>query len=528
MNERVCLSSFTGADDRARFAAALDYLKAKPGTTLIVEPGIYNITSERARWAQKSVMNGEFGSNPEPVMFSPGYVYDIGLDFNGHKNSTVEGYGATLMIDGFMENISIRNCSGVTVRGFTMDHKRKPYSKGIIRALRKEGDEMIASVDFADEITPKMPSTRSVVYSRSRERFIPDIAGVGGYRYVDEHHCEFPVHGMDESNIGDEVYIWHTFHSRPAIMVLDAVNTLIEDVTIHSHPGMGITAQHGTNITVNRLRVIPSVGEHLSTNTDATHFESCRGLLRLDGCYFDGQGDDSINVHTYYYTVEEHNGREAILSIKAPTGTHAQKLDYPLIGDRMELTEFDSLDPVDTFTVTGVICDYDSYNCRVIFDRDLPESMDGLFFSDPDELPHVEFVNCVARNHFARSILIKSRTCLIENCTVSDVFELGVKIAAEAWWHEGINSESVTVRRCRFINNGRVSSLCGGIGVYMDTDKKEMSHGNVVIEDNIIECPNCEHGIIVDNVKRAVVRRNSIVCRGEPVEKGQVGELITD
>lgn len=522
----VNFDSFEGKDDRERFAAALGYMRMNPGTTLIVPPGVYRITSERARNAQRAVMNGEYGCNPEPIMFNPAYEYDRGLDFDGHRNSTVEAYGATLLIDGFMEDISIRNCSGVTVRGFTIDVKRKPYSKGIVTSVSQEDGRRVAHLEFADEITEKMPCTRCVVYSRELGRFVPDLCSIDDFEYTDPHHGLGTFGGSRDPMPGDEFYLWHTFHSRPAILIEEALNTLIEDVTIHSHPGMGITAQHATNITVNRLRVVPAAGEHMSTNTDATHFASCRGLLRLDGCYFEGQGDDSINVHTYYYSVKEYSGCEAILEVRAPTGTHAQSLDYPAVGDRFELTEFSSCNPVDTYRVVGVVPG--DGDCRVILDRPLPASMDGLFFADPDELPHVEFVNCTARNHFARSILIKSRTCLIENCTVSDVFELGVKVAAEAWWHEGINSESVTVRRCRFINNGRVSRSCGGIGVYMDTDEKKNSHGTVVIEDNIIDCPDCTHGIVVDNVKKAVIRRNSIVCAGEELEVGKDVELITD
>lgn len=523
----VNFSSFAGADDRERFSAALKFMKDNPGTTLIVDPGVYNITTERARAAQCAVMNGEYGENPEPVMFNPAYEYDRGLDFSGHKNSTVEAYGATLMVDGFMEDVSIRDCSGVTVRGLTLDVKRKPYSKGVVTSIETAGDEATVYLEFDCEITEKMPCRlRHVVYSARLGRFVPELCSINDFKYIDAHHGSGRVVGAESLSVGDEYYIWHTFHSRPAILIEEALNTLIEDVTIHAHPGMGITAQHATNITVNRLRVIPSVGEHMSTNTDATHFASCRGLLRLDGCYFEGQGDDSINVHTYYYSVKEYNGREALLEVRAPTGTHAQSLDYPAVGDRLELTEFASCDPIDTYRVVGVVTG--KTDCRVVLDRALPESMEGLFLSDPDELPHVEFVNCTARNHFARSILIKSRTCLIENCTVSDVFELGVKVAAEAWWHEGINSENVTVRRCRFVNNGRASGVCGGIGIYMDTDVKKPSHGTVTIEDNIIECPHCAHGIVIDNVKKAIVRRNSVVCAGERVQVGKNVELITD
>ena len=116
---KISLSDFTGGDCRERFASALSFMKDNPGTTLTVEPGVYDLTTARAREAQRAVMAGEYGEDPQKVMFTPDYVYDRGLDFRGHVNSTVEAYGATLLVDGFMEEISIRECSGVTVRGFT-------------------------------------------------------------------------------------------------------------------------------------------------------------------------------------------------------------------------------------------------------------------------------------------------------------------------------------------------------------------------------------------------------------------------
>lgn len=518
---RINLSSFAGADDRARFAAALDYMKNNPGTTLFVEPGVYNITSERARWAQKSVMNGEFGPNPEPIMFNPGYEYDSGLDFAGHEGSRIEAYGATLMVDGFMEVFSVCSCRNVEICGFTVDHVRKPYSKGVISAVAEEGDNKIVTLAFEDEITPKMPMPRNVIYDRHTRLFRLNY-GIREVRYVDPHRADVVCWGISSEDIGNELYLWHTFHSRPVIYIGDkAENTVIRDVTIHSAPGMGITAQQAKDILVERLSVVPSVGEHLSTNTDATHFASCRGKLRLDGCVFEGQGDDSINVHTYYYTVDEYDKNKARLSIKAPTGTHGQRLDYPEAGDTMELTEIASLNPIDKYTVVSVTPDYDAYCCSVELDRALPDDMEGLFLADADALPELEFVNCYAKNHFARSILIKCRRALVENCTVTDVFETAVKIAAEAGWHEGISSADVTVRRCRFVNCACVSGQCGGVHVYMDVgDKSALSHGLVTVEDNVIECPNAPHGIIIENAREAIVRRNSIVSAKDPIVIG--------
>ena len=523
---RINLTDFSGEDDRARFAAALDFMKEHPDTTLYVEPGEYTITSKRAREAQQSVMNGDFGNNPEAVMFNPKYEYDRGLDFAGHSGSRVEAHGATLMIDGFMEPESVRDCRNVEICGLCIDHLRKPYTKGIITSYREEGGAGRITVELCAPITAKTPYPRFVVYNFKTGRF--DSPGsLGEMKLIDPCRAEFRCGAEMEDAVGCELYLWHTYHSRPAVLIKNAENTVLREMTIHSSPGMGITAQQSKNILIERLRVVPSVGEHMSTNTDATHFSACRGKLRLDGCVFDGQGDDSINVHTYYYTVEEHNGATARLSVKAPTGTHAQALVYPLAGDTLELTEKATLDPVDKYRVVSVTPDFDAYCCRVELDRELPESMEDYFLADPDELPELEFVNCRARNHFARAILIKCRRALVENCEISDIFESPVKIAAEAGWHEGLSTADVTVRRCRFINCARLTKLCGGIQVYMEcNDRTKLSHGLITVEDNIFDCPEASHAIIINNARKTRLARNKIISKGDAVLIGEGVELI--
>jgi hypothetical protein len=328
---------------------------------------------------------------------------------------------------------------------------------------------------------------------------------------------EAVLESREETLTGLEFYTVHTYHSRPAILIENAENISLTDVTIHSQPGMGIVGNRSENITMRRLNVIPSVGHHMSTNTDATHFASCRGLLRLDGCEFEGQGDDSINVHTYYYTPERISSRSCRLSVDAPTGTHTQSIDHPEVGDTLELVNAKTLMPEDIFKVLEMTVDEKSRTALVTVDRDLPDSFEGYLICDPAEVPDVEFVNCHAHNHYARSILIKSRRALIENCTVTSVFDVAVKIAAEASWKEGINMEDVTIRGCRFIDNGCLNSQCGGISVTMDTEAScSMPQGRVVIENNIIDAPYSDFAIVIDRTREAIVKNNTLTSRVKP------------
>jgi len=523
VTKKIYFSDFRGEDDLLSFTWALEYMKENPGTTLVVEPGLYNLSSRRARNAVRQVMCGKFGQNPEPVMFSPEYKYDIGLDLSGHIGSRIEAHGATLFFNGFMEGISLRCCRDITICGFTIDHLRKPFSYGRIMAVKNGCAEIVMGDCFP--INSASPMIRPLIYDEKEGRFT-HFVNLSDVEVQQMHRLTCT--GISEDDVGKLLYFRHTAHSRPAILLYGAENTVIKDVTIHSAPGMGITAQNSKDIRIERLRVVPSDGDHMSTNTDATHFASCRGLLRLDGCEFDGQGDDSINVHTYYYDIDEHEGNTVRLTVRSPDGPHARLADYPIVGDVMELTDASTLDPRDTFRVTSVTPGADIFSCTVTLDRPLPENTEGMYLADADAVPELEFVTCKARNHFARSILIKCRRALVENCTVTDCFLSPVKIAAESFWKEGISSEQVTVRRCRFENCSRFDpNGCGGVHVYMDcSDRSALSHGQVIVEDNVIKCPNAAHGIVVENAKEARISGNRILSRDEDVVIGDGVNLI--
>jgi hypothetical protein len=139
-------SEFPGTDTIERLNAAMATLKKDEGSTLIIEPGTYILTTALARQAVENVMSGAWGGCPQDVMFHPSYRYSIGMDIAGHKGTTVLAEGVTFLVDGFMEPISIRDSEDVTVVGLTVDHKKKPFSVGTF-SPPADGDDGRRSYD---------------------------------------------------------------------------------------------------------------------------------------------------------------------------------------------------------------------------------------------------------------------------------------------------------------------------------------------------------------------------------------------
>ena len=127
-------------------------------------------------------------------------------------------------------------------------------------------------------------------------------------------------------------------------------------------------------------------------------------------------------------------------------------------------------------------------------------------------------IGCHASSHFARSILIKTRSARIEGNTFRGVQGPAIVAAAESWWYEGVCPANVVIRRNRIVNCGWAWGEAAGIVVKADADHpKGQSIRNVVIEDNEIDAPHKEHAIFCRNVDGLRIARNRVNVSGEPV-----------
>lgn len=84
-----------------KFANAMAWLKVHPGGELVIPPGVYEVTENRARAVFSDMLSGKYGDNPQDVMFRPDFPYTRVLDFYGHEGTRLIADGVTLLLDGF-------------------------------------------------------------------------------------------------------------------------------------------------------------------------------------------------------------------------------------------------------------------------------------------------------------------------------------------------------------------------------------------------------------------------------------------
>ena len=400
-----------GKDDTKALRKAAQYCREHPGTTLLIPPGVYQITDPAARQLEEDVLAGKLGGDPEKKMFVPYFPYVKGLDFAGSENVTVKAAGALLLCDGWMEPVSITGSKHFTLEGLTIDYKVQPHSEGVITEI--EDGWFTVRFDDDRQMARKMPQCRICIWDERHGIVDRKVYSFSKRELLDGNRLRIKGK-MRPELLGQRIGMSHSFHFRPAVFIGTSESTTIKDVTIHSQPGMGVLGWDSRDITLQGVKVVPREGKRFSTNTDATHFSSCSGLLKVEGCTFQGQGDDGINVHGYYHDILAQEADGWLLTeLKAPTFTHSQETDVPRIGDTLEVTRISTLRPERKTVVTDVRWEPRSLQVRVKLQDSLPEPFGEYYLFNACKIPDLEFRGNRILGNFARGVLSKARHVVI-------------------------------------------------------------------------------------------------------------------
>ena len=512
-----------GKDDAAALRQAAAWVRETEGARLVFLPGTYILRDSEAVALEDTVMSGAWGQNPEKKMFVPYHHYVKGLDFNGARNATVDAAGATLMLDGWMEAVSIENTENFTLNGLTINFVRKPMSEGVITEI-SDNDYTVYFDRPSRPLAMGTPFPRVNIWDDSVNGHYCDTPGFNRLAIVAPNTVKF-AGTLPKYLLGAAVGAPHTFHFRPAIFVHESRNTTLNDVTINANCGMGIVGFHTNTVTMNHLRIVPADGMRWSTNTDATHFAACEGTLAFDGCTFCGQGDDATNIHGYYHDITAVDGNSATLELKAPTFTHAQLSDVPRVGDEMTLVRIKNLEPVATLRVKSVKHEDKAVPYDVTFDRALPADFTDYYLINSTLMPKVRFENCLDWGHMARGVLIKTTAgTVIRNNTFVGMNLAAIALSSEANWKEGWHSRNVEISGNKIVNCG-TSGAYQGAGIALEIVAEDAGsvrlHENIVIENNeIISTTGSECGILVHNAKKVKIKDNDIRgCQKEVISE---------
>lgn len=489
-------------------------VRGKKDIVILFEKNNYICNSENSLNDYNALMSGELNYDTHWGRFDIGY--NKGVLFEDVENLLIDGNGSIFCMQGLIAPFTFINCRNVSLKNFNVDWERTLFTPCHIRNV--EGNK-ITIEPFEDyQLNGGEPIWAIMEYDVRLQRF----GTPWEFRVKDTLHklsnnkFEFCSDTQDgELTVGNDIVVRHVGNYRPVFHLYGGSDFTFKDITLFAGVGMGLVAHLTENVTLRNFNVKPFGNRMMSTNTDATHFISCSGIIDVENCYFEGMGDDAINVHGFYnsitniiddYTVE--------VTILNPNGTQDLIFDAPGNGNIVEFSKHDVLYPFEENIAKTVEISQMSWSAKITFEKPLSKEVKvGDLLTDATRVPALRFVNCHINAIRARAALIQTRNVLLEHCLIENCTGTAIHIDTATGWYESIGTKDVIIRNNIIRNCGYGdATYCETEGIAITTECPENKigvHRDITIEDNRIEC-NGKNGIFVSSTDGIVIKRNTI------------------
>lgn len=499
------------------------YEELKKGSNdlkIVIPKDTYYIRDIKAIKEFERLLNGKL--SPDIPWGAKNIPYNMAFELKGLKRVEIDGQNSKLIFSGLIQPFEIINCENLTLKNFSIDWERPPYSEGKIKEVLEES----VIVEIFDEYTlfGGEPVWSFHNYNIQNRRFgeICPYRDMSNLRHISNNIFEFKYKDAKKLFAGEGIVIRHIGNYRPGIYIHESKNVKIENVQIKCCVGMGILAFKSENINIINSSVEPAVDRQMSSTTDATHFISCKGRILFNNCYFSGMGDDVANVHGFYYMIQEIvDAKTVIVNIDSEFGTQNQIMDYPDISDKIEFVKKESLKTFAQNKVKRVIRHQNEMSLIIEFEYDIVnEIKKGDLLANSTRTGKLFFNQCRVENIRARGLLIQSRDCLVTNSTFQYCTGTGIHINTASGWWESIGTQNIAI-----INN--LFEHCGyGPGTYKDTsgiciqteceEPAKGVHRDIIIANNkIIASKNT--GIHIESADGVTLANNNISSCKVPV-----------
>lgn len=305
----------------ARLGALLSTLRERPGVRLRMEPGIYHFYPQGLPLHRWNISNHDACGGQA-----------AGLLLEGFRDFTLDGGGSRWVFHAQMLPCRVAHSSGVRLENFSLDLARPVYSEGVIREVRPQqmtvwidpekypwhvengrlvftGENFRRAMHLWLEMDAK---TRAPAWGTEDLYFCTETQKVGlhpAIKAAEGDLVQITLKGGEHffagSRAGNRLVFRHHPRTAPAVYAADSKDICCENIRVHHAAGMGFLAERCENVTLKRFDVTPSpgTGRCFSAAADAAHFVNCGGKVALEGCRFENQMDDGLNVHGFYAVV---------------------------------------------------------------------------------------------------------------------------------------------------------------------------------------------------------------------------------
>ncbi|MBD5163181.1 MAG: right-handed parallel beta-helix repeat-containing protein [Bacteroidales bacterium] len=482
-------------DATSTLQAALEQAKAHPHerVTIRLQPHTYIISRADAG---KSIYHV---SNTASEIENSDPTKHIALLFKDMANVTLDGNGATLLTKGELTTFVIDNCNNIRLTDFTLGANDPSVPE--FRVIDVDSASFKARITNPSNFMindgrffftgrgwtlphENRPFISQVFYPERNEtaRIANPLNGYISADSVGPRTVMFHFEKSPNVKCGEVYQFRHSIRNEVCGLIVDSKDITLENIRFNFMGNFGVVSQMSENITVESVTcgVPPQSDRTCAGFADFLQFSSCKGLIKIHNCSFEGSHDDPINIHGTHLQVVRADSETVAVKYM-----HPQTFGFPpaQVGDSIEFVDKASLLGVFATSVKDIQA-VDLYTYNIVLTDKLPEEL------NPDNLV-IENITCtpevvISENRFARTptrgILISTRRkSLIVNNLFFRIPMPAILVSDDARnWYESGPVYDLTIRDNIFFECASPAILIKPETVSPDA----VVHKNIVIENN--------------------------------------------
>lgn len=489
----------TNEDITEKLFGLFDYLKTiDEEKTIIFDKGTYFLDSEKCKkytlYITNTVGDNEFSKDETP------HINAVPFYFGGIDNIIFDGGNSIFVIDGKVTNIAIENCKNITLKNIEIRHAHPDMHE--LKVVRRG----IFSIDFEiDEDTQyEFINDKAYLFGKDYRYAIDNKANsswwIGLIRKATPNKIKRVNHPLfsalkikDLGNRkirvtypntsrfkqGDCYYLFDVRRQFAGIFVNKCENVRLENIKQRFNYSLALVAQDSENITAENVEFAPERGSarKMASVADFIQICMCRGDVSIKNSYFDGAGDDSLNVHGVHFKIT--NIDENHLTVRF---MHPQTHGYnPLrVGDTIAYINSDTLLEEGTAAIEKSIL-VNEYDIKLTVSN-TDNAKVGNVIENTSACPNLEFENNKMTRIITRGLLIttRGRVNVKNNHFVSTTMS-GILLSddAKSWYESGM-CKDVTIQ-------GNTFDYCGQTPILIKPENRLYSgavHKNIKLIGN--------------------------------------------
>lgn len=257
----------------------------------------------------------------------------------------IDGQGAKFLVkDPTKALISLSKCQFGIIRGIRLDYAELPFTQGRIRNIRVEEK----TYDFIPDEGFPAPDGANFLQSKTRwgslfredgsmlKDAAPNLVQVFSVRRLDNgaFRIETGNNVIRQLRENDRLAIIARYNGRSSYRMVDSWQISLIDLVNCAGPAGGFSSAKSM-INVLGCSVKKRPGRLISQNADCIHVTPAEFGPWIEGCLFEGQQDDAINIKTELIHIEGHPAPERfVVSGTLQTGD-SLRLFAPVEGDML-------------------------------------------------------------------------------------------------------------------------------------------------------------------------------------------------